>query len=95
VSGAKSPRGEQPGRPGVRWETELVSSGEVVCDQDDEPTTAGPDFNVSIPYRASRAVRRRAAREARRTTSAPSGTPRGPQAGSSGLNPSQSKEQHR
>lgn len=86
MSGVKSPRGEQPGRVGAGWETELVLGGEVVCDQDDEPTTAGPDFNVPIPYRANRATRRAAAREARRTTSAPSGTPRGRQTGSSGFN---------
>lgn len=67
MSGVKSPRGEQPGRPGARWETELVLGGEVVCDQDDEPTTAGPDFNVPIPYRPNRATRRAGARKARRT----------------------------
>lgn len=50
VSG--SPRGEKPGRPGVRWETELRTSEHVVDDDAPDPK----------PNRATRRAQARAAR---------------------------------
>jgi hypothetical protein len=50
VTGPTStPRGERAGKPGARWETELVWGGEQIVDDDAEP-------------RANRAARRAAKR---------------------------------
>ncbi|MGW3135936.1 hypothetical protein [Streptomyces sp. NPDC001139] len=75
MSGPSSaPRGEHTPAPGVTWETELVSLGEVVVDTDrgespfgwsDLPTTV-PGMNEPAQPRPNRATRRAAARAARR-----------------------------
>lgn len=71
---SSTPRGEHTPRPGVTWQTELVSLGEVIVDTDrgespfgwSELDTTGPDMNQPAAPRPNRATRRKAAREARR-----------------------------
>lgn len=55
MSFSSSPRGEQPGRPGIRWQTELRTT-EVAVDDD------APDPH---PNRATRRAQARAARRRR------------------------------
>lgn len=50
---SSSPRGEKPGRPGARWDTELVRTEQVVADDAPDP-------------KPNRETRRAAARAARR-----------------------------
>ena len=67
---------ERAGRPGVTWERELRSLGEVVVPDDDGSPfgwaegfvseTAAPGMNLPQPPRANRATRRAAAKAARR-----------------------------
>ncbi|MET7795722.1 hypothetical protein [Streptomyces decoyicus] len=52
---SSSPRGEKPGRPGARWETELRWSGEQIV-PDDQPE---PRPNRAARRAAARADRRR------------------------------------
>lgn len=71
---SSSPRPEHSPRPGVTWERQLVTTGEIVVDTDrgespfgwsDLPTTV-PGMNEPAPLRPNRATRRAAARAARR-----------------------------
>lgn len=55
VTVSSSPRGEQPGRPGIRWQTELRTT-EVIVDED------APDPK---PNRKTRRAQARAARRRR------------------------------
>jgi hypothetical protein len=72
---SSAPRSERTPTPGVTWNTELVSLGEVVVDDDrgespfgwsDLPTTPPGNANAPVPAQANRATRRAVARAARR-----------------------------
>lgn len=58
---SSNPRGEHPGRPGTRWETALVWTGEEVLLPDDEDT-AEPTLR---PNRATRRAARRGRKDGR------------------------------
>jgi hypothetical protein len=62
VTGPSSPRGERAGKPGVTWETELRSLGEVVVPDDD-----GSPFGWAEPG-ANRETRRAARKRRRKPT---------------------------
>lgn len=75
MSGPSSaPRGEHAPAPGVTWETELVSLGEVVVDTDRGESPFGwSDLDTTVPGmnepalpRPNRATRRAMQRAARR-----------------------------
>ncbi|MFD7705627.1 hypothetical protein [Streptomyces sp. NPDC059786] len=56
---SSTPRGERPGRPGARWNTELVWSGEQVT-ADGAPECATEDGECPpAPNRATRRAARR------------------------------------
>lgn len=66
MSGPSSaPRGEHAPAPGVTWNTELVSLGEVVVDLGDDESPFGWR-ELPEPAQPNRATRRAAARAARR-----------------------------
>lgn len=62
---SRTPRGEHSPQPGVTWNTQLVSLGEVIVDLDDGESPFGWR-ELPEPPAPSRAIRRAAARAARR-----------------------------
>lgn len=62
---SSAPRGEHTPAPGVTWERQLVSLGEVVVDLDDGESPFGRR-KLEPPPAANRATRRAQARAARR-----------------------------
>ncbi|MGY5048267.1 hypothetical protein ACWDE0_21945 [Streptomyces sp. 900105755] len=62
---SSAPRGEHTLAPGVTWNTELVSLGEIVVDLDDGESPFGWR-ELDPPPAPNRATRRAAARAARR-----------------------------
>lgn len=66
VSGpSTTPRGEHTPRPGITWDTRLVSTGEkVIYDPDD---TTGQISNQPLPPRPNRATRRATRKNRNRT----------------------------
>lgn len=58
---SSTPRGEHAPAPGVTWNTELVSLGEVVVDSDDGESPFGWR-DLPTPNRATRRAMKRAAR---------------------------------
>lgn len=72
---SSAPRGERPPAPGVTWERQLVTTGEIVVDTDrdespfgwsDLPTTPPENANAPQPPHPNRETRRALARAARR-----------------------------
>lgn len=62
---SSTPRGEHSPQPGVTWNTQLVSLGEVIVDLDDDESPFGWR-ELEPPPQPNRESRRAAARAARR-----------------------------